>query len=608
MKRIVGYCVVGLLLLAACGGGGVPLASPARDSGQSALMDKTVAGQHRCDPKSHERPFVIEWDATDMSSFEAKTASDVVFVKYEGCDIHVLEGCSNDSIKGALGAYGPVEWTSGSVEKVDIANEGELYAKLPLGVASLGGRVQAGEQFHMEYFVSGTRKATRDEMYSADLASIPRCRGATHFVYAYNLGAFALGSAKQLNAQAGASVWGIGAGAISKSVSNAEKKGGILPSCSGETAKETSTCKVPIRLTLRAVSEGANPDAAAAVAPETPSALNLAGKVDTKIKMSEEARGRYESAVERMSARDGKACLKELNAFDKLDPKHASGLARSPLASTRAFCAMLSGMCDAGKVQLRKAWEGVTQLDATALDAAVEAQAANYCQGSSMSPRDQFLKAARDLQQGATSKKDVAYCKSNVETLKKLALTIKPRDDEDHLVKNALSPYGMHMNGVNCFARAGDCESAYSGWKSYQAATHDGLPLKSSELAQRDEFVMSASSCKAWAARQPLSARDHLVRAMQELQRGAREKIDAATCRKNHETVTRLASSVTLEPDDHEAKSATNESVVSTSAMMCFAKAGDCASAEALLSAVHPTLPEASRRTMLGGMASSCKR
>ena len=43
--------------------------SPVRESGQSRLMDRTFAGQNACNPDDHERPFIIEWDATDRSSF-----------------------------------------------------------------------------------------------------------------------------------------------------------------------------------------------------------------------------------------------------------------------------------------------------------------------------------------------------------------------------------------------------------------------------------------------------------------------------------------------------------------------------------------------------------
>ncbi len=38
-------------------------------------------------------PLIIEWDATDMSSFQGFTSDDVVLVKYEGCSLQVLDGC-----------------------------------------------------------------------------------------------------------------------------------------------------------------------------------------------------------------------------------------------------------------------------------------------------------------------------------------------------------------------------------------------------------------------------------------------------------------------------------------------------------------------------------
>src|SRR5689334_5903292 len=146
-----------------------------RASGQSRLMDESFAAQNACNPEDHTRPFIIEWDATDMSSFESHAANDIVIVKYEGCKLRVLDECRNDSIRGSQGAYKPPEWTSGSLETLDIHNEGELYAKLPLGQATLGGRVSAGESFHMEYFVAGTVNATRDAVYREDIESNPGC-------------------------------------------------------------------------------------------------------------------------------------------------------------------------------------------------------------------------------------------------------------------------------------------------------------------------------------------------------------------------------------------------------------------------------------------------
>ena len=181
MKRSLVASLVGLAALvalaSACNSGSsgpIPGAKSASDV-QSAGMAQSFAGKNKCNPRSVDRPFVIEWDATDMSSFESRAANDVIFVKYEGCDLKIVDACVHDSERGSFGSYRPVEWTSGSVESLDVNNEGDLYAKLPLGAATLGGRVEGGEKFHMEYFVSGTRSATRESVHRGDLAKVSAC-------------------------------------------------------------------------------------------------------------------------------------------------------------------------------------------------------------------------------------------------------------------------------------------------------------------------------------------------------------------------------------------------------------------------------------------------
>ena len=275
----------------------IPRTSATRESGQSGLMNDSYAAQNACNPKNHLRPFIIEWDATDKSSFEAYAASDIVVVRYEGCDMTVLEECRNDSIRGSQGAYKPVEWTSGALEKLDIVNQGELHAKLPLSSATLGGRIAGGEKFHMEYYVSGTRNATRDAVYRADIANNPGCEGATHFVYGYNLGAFALGSLNELNASAEVSVYGFGAGGSTTKSRKADKQGGDLTTCKSDSATEVAGCKAPIRLTLRPIRDGENPQKEAMKAEETDASLNAAGVVNMKVEMSAQARSHYDSAI-----------------------------------------------------------------------------------------------------------------------------------------------------------------------------------------------------------------------------------------------------------------------------------------------------------------------
>jgi hypothetical protein len=180
--------------LAGCGGK-IPKAEPTRESGQSGMMNDSFAGQNACNPENHLRPFIIEWDATDMSSFESITSTDIVVVHYEGCEMRVLDACRNDSIRGRRARTSPIEWTTGQLEKMLTSRtRASCTRSCRSACASLGGRVAGGEKFAMEYYVAGTRNATRDAVYREDIAKNPACKSATHYVYGYNLGAFALGT------------------------------------------------------------------------------------------------------------------------------------------------------------------------------------------------------------------------------------------------------------------------------------------------------------------------------------------------------------------------------------------------------------------------------
>lgn len=500
MRLIGSICLLGLPLLAfsGCGGGtAIPTTTPERESGQSGLMSETFAGKNKCNPQNAERPFVVEWDATDMSSFEAFASNDVVIVKYEGCDLRVLDHCRDDSIKGKIGAYRAVDWTTGQLETVDISNEGELYAKLPLGAASLSGRVQGGEKFHMEYYVAGTRNSSRPDVYRADLEKLSGCKGATHFVYGYNLGAFALGSVKESEIEAGGSIYGFGAGGKTKNRRSADKKGGDLGVCKSDVATEVQGCKSPIRLILREIQTGADPEREAQKAPDTDASLNAAGAIASQLKMSDEARAHMDSAWEKSRANDGKGCLKELDAHDKLDPKHKSTDPKGGLGMTRPICLMQAGQCDAGKQLLRKVLEGLSESDASAtnIDQSVDGVASRYCQGANMSQRDQYLKALNTMANSGVRKVDSATCKSSYETMKRLKDVVKPRDENDHQVIDAERL--MLPHATRCFENAGDCDTA---WKVFLAefptTGEEKLDAETKKKIRISQFEAYARGCK----------------------------------------------------------------------------------------------------------------
>ena len=491
--------VLCLLPLAAGCGGRVPKPTQTRDSGQSGLMDESFAGKNACNPKNHLRPFIIEWDATDMSSFESYAANDIVVVRYEGCELQILDECRNDSIRGSQGAYKPVEWTAGSLEKLNIQNQGELYAKLPLGAATLGGRVSGGEKFSMEYYVAGTRNATRDSVYANDIATNPGCEGATHFVYGYNLGAFALGSAKDFSAEAGGSAYGFGVGGKTSKTSQADKKGGDLGVCKSDSATEVAGCKAPIRLTLRPIRDGENPDKTAMKAADTDESLNAAGQVNQKLELSAAAQAYLETATQKMNARDGKGCLAELDQADKADAKHKSTDAKGYNSMIRSQCLMLSGKCDAGKDLMRKSWENMhaATMSPEQIDKSVEALMGLWCQGK-MSPRDAVLHALMQLQMGAYQKKEtVDVCRKHYETVRKLKGQVKPKDDEDSQIINV--DRVLFNSAATCIARAGDCKQAYDVWiesNPFKDA-YKGVDEATKQKQLRDNFESSVPKCKA---------------------------------------------------------------------------------------------------------------
>lgn len=468
---------------------------------QSRLMDQTFAGQNACNPDDHLRPFIIEWDATDMSSFESLAADDVVVVRYEGCSLKVLDECRNSSVRGENGAYLPPTWTSGSLETLDIQNEGDLYAKLPLGQATLGGRVSGGEKFHMEYYVAGTRNATRDALYRNEIADNPGCEGATHFVYGYNLGAFALGSATELSTEFGGSAFGFGAGGSTSNKRNAEKKGGDLATCKSDEATEVMGCKAPIRLTLRAIRDGENPDAEAMKAPDTPESLNAAGLVNMKVEMSDEARAHYDAAIAKMNSRDGKGCLIELDLHDNLDPDHKSTDPKQAFAAMRGQCLMLAGKCGAGKDLVRKYFEStmLEQWGPEQVDKTVDAYMSMHCQGK-MKPREAVLQALAELQKGAyMTKKPASFCTEHLATIEKHRKTVKPKDDEDHQIIDL--DRNIFALGPACYGRAGDCDKAFALYKKVNERINPGvwdkMDAKTRSEVERSSFESLVQKCKS---------------------------------------------------------------------------------------------------------------
>ncbi len=449
------------------------------------LINQTAVGKARCeDAKHHQlKPFVVEWDATDLSDFEAKAARDIVFVDYEGCDLTVLDGCSDSSIPGRYGRYQPPQFTSGTTEGFDIKNEDQLYANLPLGVAAFGGKVKMGQALKLSYYVTGMVTATRDNISRDVIAKNPQCKGANYFVWAYNLGAFNLSSDKKTKADVKAGFGNIGGGAEHLNEAQNLKHGGDLESC--KTNAQTN-CRVPIRLVLRKIGEGGaeGGDVAGSATPAPqPNYQNTPAGQASALRSS--ARDMEQKAG------DGAGCLADLDRADRIDP---SGAHSPSVAYTRALCEMRVGKCDEGKKLLRdylKAQDKEHQQTDAQIDKSVKTMADTKCPSSEGKPDEQVRRAMARIAE-ATQKKNAQACLEEAHRIEKLIphIPAKPNPSARNMANAVL------MQAAMCVGKAGRCKEAKELYHRYYRLQFKGtMSDQAIQSAEDQTFPATVREC-----------------------------------------------------------------------------------------------------------------
>ena len=198
-------------------------------------------------------------------------------------------------------------------------------------------------------------------------------------------------------------------------------------------------------------------------APDDAASLSAAAVINTKIEMSEDARAHLEAATRSMMARDGNNCLTELDAHDRLDPKHKSSEPSSGFGMMRAQCVMLAGKCDAGKELMRRAYAQTATMASMSpeqVDRTVEAMAGMYCEGD-LDPRDAYMRAMLTLNRAYQGKMDLAECQRAYETLVGVKDLVKPRDAYDTQFEPASVRATLFSTTPRCFEAAGDCDAAF---------------------------------------------------------------------------------------------------------------------------------------------------
>jgi hypothetical protein len=240
---IVGALASSTLLLTACGQRivGSAVHTPGSE-GPGPLEPTTLA---RCKvAASHENPLVTEWPAPEKTDLQALLQRGSVVVSYTGCSLRVLPQCA------VSGAY---KWqrTTTATDQLEIHDADELYAKLPVGAASLEGELSRSGGLVVRTTVSGQLQLMDADLRGA--ASSASCRGATHVVRSLSVGAFQMRSGNADEAGGSASALGVNTGAMKSS-----RSAGLLRAAGSAARCDQSTdaapdpeCASPIQMFLQ---------------------------------------------------------------------------------------------------------------------------------------------------------------------------------------------------------------------------------------------------------------------------------------------------------------------------------------------------------------------
>jgi hypothetical protein len=208
-----------------------------------SVLPQVPAEQARCRvAASQSSPLVTEWPASEKANLEVLLRNGTVAVAYSGCSMRLLPECR---------VGGEYHWqqTTAATDSLEINDSDELFAKLPLGAASLEAELKRSGKLSVKTTVAGQLR-----LANASLADVPRegpCAQATHLLTGLSLGAFALTAGGQKDTKLGAEITIVGTGVKTERSADLLRSAGDFDSCAQGTADSPHVnCASPIQAFL----------------------------------------------------------------------------------------------------------------------------------------------------------------------------------------------------------------------------------------------------------------------------------------------------------------------------------------------------------------------
>lgn len=191
--------------------------------------------------------FVVDWKDGQRAALESAMGKGVAVVKYSCNGVKVLPACR------VRGDYG----YAGSTQRKKVINmKDAVQAQAQFGGRHIGasfqGQFAQGRSLSLAYTTVGASSTTVTTVDKSMLTG--RCKGATHFVYEAEVGAFAVATTSKGEASAFGEVFGQGsASGATASGKSAMTADGNIKACSRASKKDTDSvadCSAIVRISL----------------------------------------------------------------------------------------------------------------------------------------------------------------------------------------------------------------------------------------------------------------------------------------------------------------------------------------------------------------------
>ncbi len=229
------------------------LAGCAAGAAEGPLVPQTPILASRCRVGASQTSLLVtEWSSAEKANLEAALHSGAVAVQFSGCELRLLPACR---------LPGQYYWqrTTAASEHIDIQNEAELYAKLPLGALSLGAELKKSGKLSVDTTIAG--QVRLDSTQATLMPADPACADATHIINAMSVGAFTLTAGGEESTNANASYAGIGGSGSLSQKANVVRSAGVASTCaSASDQSPASECASPVQVFLTPIPGKAEPE------------------------------------------------------------------------------------------------------------------------------------------------------------------------------------------------------------------------------------------------------------------------------------------------------------------------------------------------------------